>query len=97
MGILTWTAVYRTCKNMSNVANHVRVRSGILNGPFWCKHMLKTIGIGVISTGNDSKKHLDNKALALPNVKNLRRLLIYQLGCLTIELLPAILIVMQHS
>ena len=35
--------------------------------------------------------------IALPNVKNLRGLLIYQLRCLTIELPLAILTVMQHS
>ena len=56
-------------------------------------HAKNSAGVGVISIGNGSKNSLDNKALALPNVNNLRRLLL----CLTIELLPAILTVMQHS
>ena len=54
-------------------------------------------GIGVIIMAMAAPNMLDNKALALPNVKNLRRLLTYKLRSLTTELLPAILIVMQHS
>ena len=46
-------------------------------------------GIGVISMAMAAPNILGNKALALQNVKNLRSL--------TTELLPAILIVMQHS
>ena len=74
------------------MADHVRVRSGIFNG---LKHMLKT-GIDVIRISNGSNS-LDNKALVLSNVKNLHRLLIYQLCYLTIELPPTILTVMQHN
>ena len=40
---------------------------------------------------------VEKKTLTSLNAKNLCRLLIYQLHCLTIELIPAILIMMQHS
>ena len=54
-------------------------------------------GIGVIIMAMAATNILDNKAVALSNVKNLCRLLTYELRSLTTELLPAILIVMQHS
>ena len=59
------------------MADHVRVRSGILNGLFGTTQAQTSAGIGVISMAMAATNMLDNKALALPNVKNLRRLLTY--------------------
>ena len=60
------------------MADHVRVRSGILNGLFLAQTQAQiSAGIGVISMAMAATNILDNKALALPNVKNLRRLLTY--------------------
>ena len=40
VGILTWTAAYRTCKHWQHGRPcTVTVRYGILNGLFWHKHM----------------------------------------------------------
>ena len=59
------------------MADYVRVRSGILNGLFGTTQAQNTAGIGVISMAMAATNILDNKALALSNVKNLRRLLTY--------------------
>ena len=70
MGILTWTAVYGTCKHRQAWLDHRRVRSGILNAPFDTSQAQNSAGIGVISMAMAATNMLDNKALALPNVKN---------------------------
>ena len=46
----------------TNMADHVRVRSGIVNGPFMVQHKLKTLhaGIGVISMAMAAPNILDN-------------------------------------
>ena len=60
------------------MADHVRVRSGILNGLFLAQTQVQnSAGIGVISMAVAATNILDNKALALSNVKNLRRLITY--------------------
>ena len=60
------------------MADHVRVRSGILNGLFLAQTQVQnSAGIGVISMAVAATNILDNEALALSNVKNLHRLLTY--------------------
>ena len=61
------------------MADHVRVTEGlgysmVLYGTTQAQI---SAGIGVISMAMAATNMLDNKALALPNVKNLRRLLTY--------------------
>ena len=81
------------------MADYVRVTVGLGYAMvlFGTTQAEPSAGIGVISMAMAATNILDNKALALPNVRNLHRLLTYQLRSLTTELLPAILIVMQHS
>ena len=67
------------------MADHVRQRSGIPSGPFGKNRSSNSAGIGMISMAMAAPTSLNNKRLALPNVKNLRRLLTYyvvsQLNC----------------
>ena len=61
------------------MADHVRVTVGrgysmVLFGRTQAQN---SDGLGVISMAMAAPNMLDNKALALPNVKNLRRLLTY--------------------
>ena len=61
------------------MADHVRVTVGlgysmVLFGTTQAQY---SAGVGVISMAMAAPNMLDNKALALPNVKNLRRLLTY--------------------
>ena len=51
------------------------------------KHIQNSARIGVISIGSSSKKHCGSQAPVLPIGKNLCRLQIYLLHCLTVELL----------
>ena len=61
------------------MADHVRVTVGLGYSMvlYGTKQAQTSAGIGVISMAMAVPKMLDNKALALPNVKNLRRLLTY--------------------
>ena len=61
------------------MADHVRVTVGLGYStiPFGTKQAQISAGIGVISMAMAATNMLDNKVLALPYVKNLRRLLTY--------------------
>ena len=71
------------------MADHVRVTVGLEYSMvlFGTTQAQTSAGIGVIIMAMAAPNMLDNKALALPNVKNLRRLLTYysyvvsQLNC----------------
>ena len=48
------------------MADHVRVRSGILNGPFGTTQAQISAGVDVIIMAMAATNNLDNKALAFP-------------------------------
>ena len=61
------------------MADHVRVTVGLGYSMvlFGTTQAQNSAGVGVIIMAMSAPNMLDNKALALPNVKNLRRLLTY--------------------
>ena len=61
------------------MADHVRVTVGLGYAMvlFGTTQVQNSAGISVVSMAMSAPNMLDNKALALPNVKNLRRLLTY--------------------